>query len=34
VTVRTEAGEQSLPEEIARLIETVPAEEYEPEPAV
>ncbi|MFC7175700.1 metal-dependent transcriptional regulator [Halosegnis marinus] len=32
VTVRTAAGEQSLPEEIARLIETVPAEE-EAEPA-
>ena len=32
VTVRTAAGEQSLPEEIARLIEAVPAEE-EPEPS-
>jgi len=27
VTVRTDAGEQSLPEEIARLIEAVPTEE-------
>jgi DtxR family Mn-dependent transcriptional regulator len=34
VTVRTKTGEQSLPEEIARLIETVTTEEYEPEPAV
>jgi DtxR family Mn-dependent transcriptional regulator len=29
VTVRTPAGEQSLPEEIARLIETTPASEAE-----
>ncbi|WP_255195542.1 metal-dependent transcriptional regulator [Halorarius litoreus] len=33
VTVRTKTGEQSLPEEIARLIETVPAEETEEAPA-
>ncbi|WP_255149129.1 metal-dependent transcriptional regulator [Halorarius halobius] len=33
VTVETENGEQSLPEEIARLIETVPAEEREEAPA-
>jgi DtxR family Mn-dependent transcriptional regulator len=33
VTVETDGGEQSLPEEIARLIETVPAEETEEAPA-
>jgi DtxR family Mn-dependent transcriptional regulator len=33
VTVETDDGEQSLPEEIARLIETVPAEETEEAPA-
>lgn len=33
VTVETDGGEQSLPQEIARLIETVPAEETEEAPA-
>jgi DtxR family Mn-dependent transcriptional regulator len=33
VTVETDGGEQSLPEEIARLIETVSAEETEEAPA-
>jgi DtxR family Mn-dependent transcriptional regulator len=33
VTVESDGGEQSLPEEIARLIETVPAEETEEAPA-